>query len=171
MQLEHRLSALLRLHLHSRLSTWLQWIGPKQLQDETRSIFKFWDLVRFILEIWRKNNVCNYGNGTCCSQYKMTQNIDWRICYRNCNRYCNYVCRWNDLTMGLQGSRQEHGLTLISAWMSKHMSSKMWYEFTFHFHSSTIAPLKFKNGYVVSTYTFSQIYLHIHPGIEVSPCQ
>ena len=27
MQLEHRLSALLQLHLHSRLNTWFQWIG------------------------------------------------------------------------------------------------------------------------------------------------
>ena len=36
MQLEHRLSALLQLHLHSRLNTWLTWIG--QLQDETRNI-------------------------------------------------------------------------------------------------------------------------------------
>ena len=39
MQLEHRLSALLQLHLHSQLSTWLQWIGQRQLQDETRNIW------------------------------------------------------------------------------------------------------------------------------------
>ena len=38
MQLEHRLSALLQLHLHSRLNTWLHWIGQRQLQDETRNI-------------------------------------------------------------------------------------------------------------------------------------
>ena len=29
MSLEHRLPALLQLHLHSRLDTWLQWIGHK----------------------------------------------------------------------------------------------------------------------------------------------
>ena len=29
---------LLQLHLHSRLSTWLQWIGQRQLQDEARNI-------------------------------------------------------------------------------------------------------------------------------------
>ena len=52
MQLEHPLLALLQLHLHSRLNTWLQWIGQRQLQDETRNI-KFWNLVHFIFEIWR----------------------------------------------------------------------------------------------------------------------
>ena len=35
MYLEHRLSALLRLHLHSELNIWFQWIGQRQLQDET----------------------------------------------------------------------------------------------------------------------------------------
>ena len=39
MKLEHRLSALLQLHLHSQLNTWLQWIGQRQLQDETRNIY------------------------------------------------------------------------------------------------------------------------------------
>ena len=39
MQLEHRLSALFQLHLHSLLNTWLQWIWQKQLQEETRSIY------------------------------------------------------------------------------------------------------------------------------------
>ena len=33
---EHRLSALLQLHLHSQLNTWLQWIGKRPLQEETR---------------------------------------------------------------------------------------------------------------------------------------
>ena len=42
-QLEHRLSALLQLHLHSRLNTWLHWIGQRQLQDETRNI-QVWGL-------------------------------------------------------------------------------------------------------------------------------
>ena len=39
MQLEHRLSALLQLHLHSQFNTWLQWIGQRELQDETRTIY------------------------------------------------------------------------------------------------------------------------------------
>ena len=45
-----RLSALLQLHLHSRLNTWLQLIGQRQLQQETRIIFKSWDLVHLISE-------------------------------------------------------------------------------------------------------------------------
>ena len=42
MLLEHRLSALLQLHLHSRLNIWLQWIRQRQLQDEKRSIYVLW---------------------------------------------------------------------------------------------------------------------------------
>ena len=38
MYLEHRLSALLQLDLHSRLNNWLQWVVQRQLQDETRTI-------------------------------------------------------------------------------------------------------------------------------------
>ena len=38
MQLEHRLSALLQLHLHSLLNTCFQWIEQRQRQDETRII-------------------------------------------------------------------------------------------------------------------------------------
>ena len=34
-----RLSALLQLHLHSQLNTWLQWIVQRQLQDETKNIY------------------------------------------------------------------------------------------------------------------------------------
>ena len=35
--MEHRLSALLQLHLHSQLNTRLQWIGQSQLQYEARN--------------------------------------------------------------------------------------------------------------------------------------
>ena len=38
MYLEHRLSALLQLHIHSPLNTWLQYIVEGQLQAETRNI-------------------------------------------------------------------------------------------------------------------------------------
>ena len=57
-QLEHRL---LQLHLYSRLNTWLQWIGQKQPDDETRNI-KLLELsapyirdltVRICLLLWR----------------------------------------------------------------------------------------------------------------------
>ena len=36
--MEHRLSALLQLHLHSRLNTWHQQLGQMQLHGETRNI-------------------------------------------------------------------------------------------------------------------------------------
>ena len=39
MKLEHRLAALLLLHIHSQLNTWLQWVEQRQLQDETRIIW------------------------------------------------------------------------------------------------------------------------------------
>ena len=35
---EYRLSALLELHLHSRLNTWLQRIGQIQLEEKTSNI-------------------------------------------------------------------------------------------------------------------------------------
>ena len=38
MKLEHRLSALLQLHLHYGLNTCVQWIEQRQLQDETSNI-------------------------------------------------------------------------------------------------------------------------------------
>ena len=50
------LSALLQLHLHSRLNTWLQWIGQYQLQDETRNI----KLLGFGAPyIWRVDGIYN----------------------------------------------------------------------------------------------------------------
>ena len=39
MYLEHRLSALLQLHLHSRLNNLLHWIEQRHVQDETRNIY------------------------------------------------------------------------------------------------------------------------------------
>ena len=39
MFLEHSLSALLQLHLHSQVNTWLQRIGQRQSQAETSNIY------------------------------------------------------------------------------------------------------------------------------------
>ena len=39
MYLEHRLSALLQLNLNPGLNAWFQWIGQRQLQDETRIVY------------------------------------------------------------------------------------------------------------------------------------
>ena len=52
--LEHRLLALLHnyIHLHSRLTPGFNGLG-KDNHTTGRETFKFLDLVRFILEIWR----------------------------------------------------------------------------------------------------------------------
>ena len=47
--LEHRLSALLPLHLHPRLNTWFQYIAERHLHADEKH--KFWDLVQLILQI------------------------------------------------------------------------------------------------------------------------
>ena len=52
MQLEHRLSALLQPHLHSRLDSGFKEIGKDSLRT-VRESFKCWDLVRLILGTWR----------------------------------------------------------------------------------------------------------------------
>ena len=39
----------------SPVGTFFQWIGQKELQDETRN--KFWDSVRLILESWRSDGL------------------------------------------------------------------------------------------------------------------
>ena len=53
MWLEHRLSALLQLYLHSPFNTWLQYIAHRPLQAETRNI---WDLVHLLLDILQYSN-------------------------------------------------------------------------------------------------------------------
>ena len=42
MKSELCLLALLQLHLHSWLKTWLQWIGQRQLQVEMKNMLIFW---------------------------------------------------------------------------------------------------------------------------------
>ena len=49
LQLEHRLSALLQLHIHSWQNTWFQWIRQRQLQDGAK-IISVLGLVRLIFE-------------------------------------------------------------------------------------------------------------------------
>ena len=46
------------------------------------------------------------------------------------------------------GPFYQHGLTLIPAWISNHTHSKDWDGITYPFQTSTVAPLKFWNGWV-----------------------
>ena len=39
-----------------------------------------------------------------------------------------------------------------------------------HSQTSTVAPLKFGYGYVISTHTLLGMWLLIHDGIKVEPC-
>ena len=51
------------------------------------------------------------------------------------------------------GPFYEHGLTLIMAWASNCIHSKAWDEITCHFQTSTVQPLKFGNGCVITSLT------------------
>ena len=51
MWLEYGLPALLQLHLHSWLNTWIQWIWQKQVQDKTRNI-QVWCVFSFFILSW-----------------------------------------------------------------------------------------------------------------------
>ena len=61
MKLEHSLAALLQLHLHSQLNIWLQWIGQRQLQDDTRNI----TVSEFGVPYIRALTVYSMFNGIC----------------------------------------------------------------------------------------------------------
>ena len=80
MQLEHRLSALLQLHLHSQLNTWLQWIGQRQLQDETRSIYVLGLGASYIRELTviAENYRCNY---LCMTWYVLIKEAPGKMSY------------------------------------------------------------------------------------------
>ena len=74
--MEHHLSALLQLHLHSQLNTWLQWIGPRQLQDETRNVYG-WGLgatyIRDLTVFWAVK--VNAGSSVLCQVRGMILNL------------------------------------------------------------------------------------------------
>ena len=38
-----------------------------------------------------------------------------------------------------------------------------------HSQTSTVQPLKFRNGWVISAHTFLDMYLFIHAGIKANP--
>ena len=47
------MSALLQLHLHSWLQTWLPWIAQRNCKTRRGETFTFWVLLRLISEFWR----------------------------------------------------------------------------------------------------------------------
>ena len=56
--------SLLQLHLNSRLNTWLQWIGQRQLQDQDKKHFSFGIWCALCLRFdgkcigWNEHNLC-----------------------------------------------------------------------------------------------------------------
>ena len=68
------------------------------------------------------------------------------------------------------GPFNQLGLTLISAGISNRMPKKVWGEITYPFPTSTVAPLKFGNGEVISFHTLQWINFLINDGIKVKPC-
>ena len=50
------------------------------------------------------------------------------------------------------------------------MPSEVWDEITNPFLNSTVVPLRFMNGYVISSNTLPGMQLLIHAGIKVKPC-
>ena len=57
------------------------------------------------------------------------------------------------LAVDARGPFYWHGLTLIPAWISNHVSSKLWDEITYPFQTSTVALLKFGIGSIISSHT------------------
>ena len=58
-----------------------------------------------------------------------------------------------------------HGLTLIPACICNHIHYKVWDEITYPF---PVQPLKFRNGWVISSHTLHGMWLLIHAGIKVN---
>ena len=57
------------------------------------------------------------------------------------------------LSILFRGLVYQHGLTLIPAWISNHMPSKIWDKLPIHSQTSTVAPLTFGNGHVIPSHT------------------
>ena len=86
------LSALLQLHLHSRLNAWLQWIRHRQLQDKTRSVYFLGDLVCHILEVWRTIYTIQLVRS--CALWFVYLIVVPRKCMRFVNRFYTGIRHW-----------------------------------------------------------------------------
>ena len=64
----------------------------------------------------------------------------------------------------------KHGLTLVPVWINNYIHYKVWDEITYVSQTSVMQPLKFGNGYVISSDTLLTMRLLIHAGIKVNPC-
>ena len=96
MLLGHRLSALLQLHLHSQLNTWLQWTGQRQLQDETRNIYVLGFVAAYIRELTAIFCRVFSGFASGCSSGVQSRSLEIAIlCGGPC--FCSHIlnCLWS----------------------------------------------------------------------------
>ena len=70
----------------------------------------------------------------------------------------------------ISGSPIEHGITLFLARVSNYIRYKELGVINYHLPTSTEVPLKFGNGFVISSHNLLDILLLIHAGIKVKPC-
>ena len=67
------------------------------------------------------------------------------------------------------GPFYQHGLTLIPAWMNNFIHYKCGMKLFIHSQTLAVAPLKFGNGYVISSHILPRMWLLIRAGIKVNP--
>ena len=97
-----QMSALLQLHFHSQLNTWLQWIGQRQLQDETRNIHVLGLGAAYIRELKVHSLARPSGRRTGCifRAYYLIYVLPQSLCsmewydIQNCGTWLCFIHRW-----------------------------------------------------------------------------
>ena len=64
----------------------------------------------------------------------------------------------------------KHGLTIIPALLSNYIYHKAYVQLLIHSQTSTVVPLKFGNGYIISSHALQGIWLLTRVSIKIGPC-
>ena len=87
------------------------------------------------------------------------------------------ICVWSCITYQPKytlalpwGPSYIHALILIQAWISNYTHYIMWDEISDPFQTSTTQPLKFWNGWVISSHILLGMWLLIHVLIKFNTC-
>ena len=140
MQLELPLSALLQLHLHSQLNTWLQWIGQRQQQDETRNIDVLGLGAPYIKELTLHNASCNPPI--------VMPIIHSHIHGQSCKK--NYICKYTFIISGFLYFAYKYYL------LNKHFVTKISFDHTYcHSYVNTS-----KKQFLYATVHWSLSFIH-----------
>ena len=62
------------------------------------------------------------------------------------------------------------GIIVIPTWISNYIHYKVWVKLLIHSQTPTVQPLKFGNGLVISSHTFSDMWLLIQAEIKAKTC-